>query len=278
MKKFDSIVGIVGLLSAITMFIAQEQNGTWQKYLFAFSPILVAFLFIILRRSYIKLRAFLKMVNELKRNYDIVTGANVTSDLVVRILNTDGDITYERRFRYEVIKNNVTISQTKKDLIGSESSLAGMPPEAIILDSSRAKISLTPTEQAALSTTRAGLPHFDYRWCYKISPPLTEKGDFVEYEYKSQILGSEKKAFTPEGAVFFFIHEAVLMDIECTLISPPLHKIEIIDYNIEQHDGVVQNIPENETPRLEANGHSLKWKPGHRKGASYICHYRVVKA
>jgi hypothetical protein len=276
MRKFDSIVGVTALLVAVTTFLAQESHSGLWKYVLAFCPIVSAALIIFLYRGYLRVRSFLRMVSELKANYDLVTGANVTSQLVVRVMNTGGDITYERRIRYELIKNNVCVKRTKQDLIASEAPLGTMPPHAKVLNSKRVGTCLTPSEHTALESMRSGRKHFDYRWRYDISPQLTKRGDFVEYEYTTMIPESEQKAFTPEGGVFFFEHDAGLMDITCTLISPPMHRIEILKYHIEQHDGAVDNIPDTEKPRLEANGHSLKWKPGHRKGAAYVCCYRIV--
>lgn len=276
MNKLDSIVGFVGLLISVTTFLAQGPYEDPWKYLLAGSPLLLAALLILAHNIFVRFGSLRDTIAHLKHEYELLTGTNVSSHVVVRITNTDGDIRFERRFRYKVIKNGVTIHRTKRDLVGSEAPLGNMPPQARVLKASKVGTMLKAVEAATAESTRAGRKHFDYRWYYDISPALDSKGQYVEYEYVTDIPASEAKAFTDDGAVLCFISEELLMETDCTFISPPTHRIVIIKYHIEQHDGVVKEIPENEKPWLESNGHTLRWTPGFRKGASYVCQYKLT--
>lgn len=276
MKKTDTLLAILGIVLTIIVFLVQgPYTSTWNwKYLVVALPILLTVIAILANRLFEMLKSERLTFRELMEERDAIMGAEITSELVVRILNTEGDASYERKFRYDMVKNT-TIRRTKRDLIGSEVKLNGMPPPARVLGCSNQNMTLTPKEVCADEIIRSGRKHFDYRWYYELSPPLSGKGKFIEYEYESNAPGSEKSAFSEEGGIFFFHHEVILMEMRCVLISPPTHRIQIIDFRVTDSDGNSVNVPSNERPATEANGHMLSWRPAYVKATS-VCRYKLV--
>jgi hypothetical protein len=277
MPRLDIVIGIVALITSIAVFFAQGPYKQPWSYVLALAPIAFALLFIILHWVLRKYKALGQALAHAKREYDYVTGTHTTSDLVVRVNNDKGDISYERKFRIVVIRDGVTIDKTNLDLLSCEAKVDGIPPKASVLRASKDSVSLEAIEVASEELSHGGRRHVDHRWRYKISPPLVGKGQFVEYQYSADIPGSELTAFSEEGSLFFFLHEAVLMDSNCSLVSPSHYRISILEAYVQQYDGQrLDSIPPEEAPKLEANDHVLRWKPVYRKGASFVCRYRLL--
>lgn len=277
MSRSDLIFGVVGILTSISVFVAQGPYSDPLQYLVALVPVLVAATVIVIHQVVLRFRSMTRALTEAKEKYDLLTGTDVSSSLVVRIMNSEGDISYERRVRYELIKDGIVVPKTKNDLIGAEEPISGIPPTPVVLASSVSGVTLQLAESATDEINRGGRKHYDCWWRYRITPALQKKGDFIEYEYSADMPKCEAKAFSEEGALFFFVHEVNLMSVDCTLISPPDYRFELMEYFIEQSGRKVNNILEEEKPRIESNGHSLRWTPAYRKGASYVCRYKLVQ-
>ncbi len=276
MSRSDLIFGVLGILTSISVFVAQgPYNDPWQ-YLVALVPVLIAAIAIAIHRVFLRFRSMTRALAEAKEKYDLLTGTDVSSSLVVRIMNSEGDISYERRVRYELIKDGIVVSKTKNDLIGTEEPIVGGPPTPVVLASSVNGVTLQLAESATDESDRGGRKHYDCWWRYRITPAMRNKGDFIEYEYSAALAKCEAKAFSEEGALFFFVHEVNLMSVDCTLISPPDFRFDLMEYYVEKGGRKVNNILEEEKPKIESNGHSLRWTPAYRKGASYVCRYKLV--
>ena len=212
-----------------------------------------------------------------KTENEFVTSVNLKSTFRVRILNLEGDLHYERYFYLELKKDKL-LKETRKDLVSSEFQIEDFPPKAKLLSSIPRNTTLTPSSISKVESIRGGRKHYDYFWRYTISPPLKKKDDFIEYGYSSIIPKCEPKAFTPEGALFFFYHQAVPLDIKYSLLAPPNYCINIIDYWIEDIDGRKKTLNKTEAPFLDDSGQLLSWLPKYRKGHCFICKYNFVDA
>lgn len=275
MKKGDSFIGIFGLVLTIAVFFAQGPYKHAWSYVTVFAcPILLTAALIALNRSNLNLKQQRRVITRLIKNYNLVMGVNISSELVVRILNTDGDVDCERRLRYEIVKNT-NMHRTKSDLLYSDAPLDSEPPAAKILNCSNSNVRLTAVKVSSDEAVSIDSQHFSCCWYYKLTPPLSGKGQFIEYEYFSRAPASEKNAFTDSGGTFSFHHEVELMQTQCTLIAPPSHRINIIDFNVTMIDGTILEVPKAEQPLIEHNGHMLSWKPMHL-GAKFACRYKLT--
>ena len=176
----------------------------------------------------------------------------------------------------EVLRNGAVEYRTKQDLIGAEVPVPDFPPQATVLSSRPAEVTLSPRDVATTQTTRGGHPHYDYRWAYSISPALRNRGDFVEYSYASLIPKCEAKAFTEAGSLFFFLHESIPLDVEYSLIAPPRHRIHIVEAWIEDSDKARVDLPDADRPSLTIGEQVMTWHPSYRKGHAYLCRYRLI--
>lgn len=124
---------------------------------------------------------------------------------------------------------------------------------------------------------RGGHRHFDCRWAYNITPSLRHKGDFVEYSYASTMPQCEAEAFTEAGALFFFLHESIALDVEYNLIAPPRFKIQIVDAWIEDEDHIRVELPIEDWLTLDVGQQLMRWRPSYRKAHSYVARHRLIK-
>ena len=277
-RKKDILLAAIGLATAITIFVAQGPYESAWSYLFAFSPILISILIIITYKGVARLRRFYQALIHAKEAYDLISATNIKSTFRVRIMNTQGDLHYERYFYVELIKDGVVISKTRKDLVSSEIEIENFPPPAVVKSSIPRNVKLHPCEVYYANTVRGGRQHRDHYWRYEIVPPLRRKGDFIEYGYSSVVPKCEPKVFTDSGALFFFHHEALPLDIRYSLMAPPGYCVEIMDSWTEDYEGRRQEIRPSEAPVVDESGQMLTWQPAYRKRTAFICRYRLISA
>jgi hypothetical protein len=274
--KTDLGLGILGLGMSVTMFLAQGPYTSAWQYAAGLSPLLLAGTGIVAYRSVLKARRIARVFVHAKTSYDLVAAADITSTFTVRVVNENGDVTYDRDYRIELVKNGVTLKRTKLDLVGSEAAIPDFPPGAVITDSNPAGVRLEPRDVSTTLFQRGGRPHYDYRWCYEIIPPLQRKGDYVSFAYSGDVPASEGAAFTENGSIFFFYHETIAMDVINTLIAPPKHRIAILDSWIEDWEGHRSDLPAGTDPELDEARQVLRWRPPYRKGRGFFCRYRLL--
>lgn len=276
--KTDIVLALVGLGTTITVFLAQgPYNSVW-KYALAISPVVLAGCAIATVHAFRRGRHFYRALLHAKEAYDLVTATDIKSTFTVRVLNSEGDLLYERYYNVVLLKDGVTVRKTKQDLVGSEIPIETFPPEVALNSSKPRNIQLAPTDVTFLRTTRGGRPHFDYRWSYEIVPPLRNKGDFVDYSYSAIIPKCEVKAFSEAGSLFFFHHESLPLEVHYSLIAPPKFKIVILESWAEDPDGVRAELPMGDLPQLDKSEQILIWRPSYRKRMCFICKYRLVTA
>jgi hypothetical protein len=216
-----------------------------------------------------------KKNQELEKDY--ISSINLKSTFRVRILNQDGDLHYERYFYLELKKDKI-FTETRKDLVSSEFLIDNFPPTAKVISSIPRNVSLTPSYTSIVESIRGGRKHYDYLWRYKLTPALKKKNDFIEYGYSAIIPKCEPKAFTKEGALFFFYHQSIPLDIKYSLLAPPSYCINIIDYWIEEKSGRKEKLNKSEAPFLDDSGQLLSWLPKYRKEYCFICKYNLIEA
>jgi hypothetical protein len=267
-----------GLATSAAIFIAQGPYSSPWSYFIAFSPLGAVLVLIATYRMAKRGKTYYLALRHAKESYDLITSTDIKSTFRVRITNTRGDLHYERYFLVKLVKNGFEIRRTRKDMVSSEAFISNFPPTAKVISSVPRGISLKPVEIAFEKPVRGGRKHFDHFWKYEISPPLSKKGDFVEYGYSALIPECEPKAFSDEGAFFFFHHEALPLDIKYTLIAPEGYVINIIDNWLEDSDGRRIELSGADRPVVEQSGQMLTWQPYYRKRASFICRYKLTLA
>lgn len=274
--KLELMLGVVSLLSTLTIFVAQgPYNNLWQ-YGVAFSPIFAAVIFIVGCHAFLRVRHFVLALLHAKEAYDLVTATDITSKFAVRILNLQGDLLYERDYHVILLKDKVTIRKTKTDLVGSEVAIENFPPTVKLASSKPSNIRLLPTDVTFYNPVRAGRPHYEYSWAYEISPPLRNRGDFIDYSYSAVIPLCETKAFTDTGSIFYFRHESLPLEVCYTLLSPPNYRISITDSWLENADGQRSELSRSDSPSLDESAQLLTWKPSYRRRMCFMCRYRLV--
>ena len=168
------------------------------------------------------------------------------------------------------------VKYTKNDVIFSENEILGEPPAAKINGSNVPGIELIPREIDAPKSNVGGRSHFQLKWRYEICPPLRNPGEFLNYSYSVPIPKEEAPAFTNNGSIFFFESEAAYTSVECLLIAPESHRIETIDYFVQEPDNSRIKITGAVAPKLSKNSQILSWQLGYRPCAKYIVKYRLV--
>lgn len=215
------------------------------------------------------------------RNSELTLRLNESTSLRstyrVRILNSDGDLHYERYFYLELNKD-IELKETRKDMMGNEVPITDFPPTAKVISSIPRGLSLAASDVVKYESIRGGRKHYDYAWRYQLNPPLKRKRDFIEYGYSAIIPKGEPKAFSSEGALFFFYHHAIPLDIKYSLIAPPGYCINILDYWIEDYDGRKEILAKSEAPILDDSGQLLSWLPTYKNGYCFICRYNLIAA
>lgn len=274
----DISSGGFGLGMALVIFFAQgPYDHVWQ-YMFVAAPVLVASLFIgahIAQRRFGKLRRALSRARIL---YELLNGTDEDTSVVVRIINTDGDVSVHRRSRLRLVKDGVSVTNTTKSFIGSEKEVPDLPPTAKIVTASNVNQAIRGSTVSIVDpgSANAGDIKFAYEWRYDLDPPLRDKGSFVEYEYSLIVPRAAALAFSDEGSEVNFSHTAVSSNVDCTLISCEGHSIEILECFSQESEGNRSPLDPAEAPVLKASGHVLSWKPAYRKGALFVCRYKVV--
>jgi hypothetical protein len=270
-------LSIIGILTALIIFFVQEPSGIW-SYLFVLSPLAIAALFYIIIKAASRFKRKYQALIHAKESYNLVTAVSIKSTYRVEILNEQGDLHYERYFFYELIKDGVTINKTRKDLVSSEVKINNFPPSANVISSIPNNISLKPCEVYSDTAIRSERKHYDYYWRYKINPALRNKDDCLEYGYSAKIAECEPKAFSDKGALFFFHHEALPLDVHYSLTAPRGYSIKIMDSWIEDNSGRKHEISGSNSPNINESGQILSWHPTYRKQATFICKYKMVPA
>lgn len=276
--KSDLLFALVGLGTTVTIFLAQGPYDKAWKYGLALSPLVVSILAIAGYRAYKKAQHFYLALVHAKEAYDLVTATDINSIFNVRIMNEDGDLLYERYFNIKLLKDGVAIRKTKYDLVSSESPIDDFPPSTKVHSSYPNNIALHPADITKSKPIRGGRTHHDYRWCYEINPPLRNKDDFIEYGYSALIPKCEPGAFQEQGALFFFHHESIPLDVNYSLMAPPKYKIHIMESWMEDQEGRRKELPQEDLPQLEKGEQYLKWHPHYRKRMCFICKYRLIEA
>jgi hypothetical protein len=278
MKKTEIAFAVLGIATAITVFLAQGPYQHLWQYALALSPLVFAAVIIAARRGWARARHFVNALLHAKEAYDLVTATDMRSTFTVRVLNSDGDLLYERYYHIVLIKDGVSIRKTRQDLVGAEIPIDRFPPKAVVKLSKPKNMQLTPTDVTYSRRRRGDREHYDYRWCYEIVPPLRNKGDYVDYSYSAEIPRCEATAFTDRGSLFFFHHEAIPLDIHYSLIAPPNYRIEIDKTWVEDLDGARSEVPTPDQPHLDDSNQVLQWKPTYRRRSCFVCKYRFVRA
>ncbi len=275
-RRSGVVIGWLGIVLSVVVFLAQGPYHQIWQYALVLAPLVIALLIIRAGPTVQSFRRYRRAWIHAREAFDWVTGTDITSTFTVRVQNTKGDLLYERYFRVEVLRDGVVENRTKQDLVGAEVPIPDFPPEAKVLASRPSGVKLVPHEPLKTQTTRGGHLHYDCRWAYNITPALRKKGDFVEYSYSSLIPKCEAKAFTEGGALFFFLHESIPLDVEYSLIAPPRYTVQIVDAWIEDSDRVRIDLPDEDRPTLAIGAQVMTWHPTYRKGHSYICRYRLI--
>lgn len=275
-RRTQAVVGGLGIVLAVAVFLAQGPYDQWWKYALVATPLLVALAILRARSLVRRLQRYRRALIHAKEAFDWVSGTEITSTFTVRVQNAKGDLLYERFFRVAVLRDGAVEYKTKQDLVGAEVPIPDFPPKATILSSRPAGVVLAPRDVATVQTMRGGHPHFDYRWAYSITPALRKKGDFIEYSYASLIPKCEAKAFTEAGSLFFFLHESIPLDVEYSLIAPPRYRIHIVEAWIEDPDKTRIDLPDDDRPELSKGDQVMTWYPSYRKAHAYLCRYRLI--
>jgi hypothetical protein len=278
LRRLETALAVAGLLMSVAVFLAQGPYDRAWKYMIVALPMVVVAIVILARPALRRFQRFGRAMIHAKEAFDWIMGTKIESTFTVRIQNTKGDLLYERWFRLEVLKNGVVEDRTKQDLVGAEVPIPGFPPNAIVNSSRPHGVTLTPRDVVMFKTVRGQHDHFDYRWAYEIQPALRNRGDYVEYSYSSLIPKCEAKAFTEGGALFFFLHDSIALDVLYSLFAPPRYRIHIVEAWIEDADRRRNDLPKEDWPTLSHGDQVMSWQPTYRKKHSYIARYRLLPA
>ena len=272
--NFDSLVGIIGLVTTFIIFIIQSPNASSKDYLLIFSPLAIATLIVITRISYNCFRDKFSGLLAAIKYFNQIDSLRASALMYVRVENDCGDTNYERNYKYRQVRNGARNRVTLEDGICSSVPLNCIPPAVQIKDSNlnSVRVSGQKTEEKVVRIN--GKKHFCYKWKYRVDPPLSKMGDFVDFNYFFSIPNLEKDAFTDEGSIFGYYVTAPYVDVECVLFSPASYFIEVIEKFIEEPDSRRIEVPEDSQPQLSISNNILTWKPRFRYNAKYICRYR----
>ncbi|MET0518141.1 MAG: hypothetical protein ABW005_04820 [Burkholderiaceae bacterium] len=265
--QFDALVGVLGVALSVSVFFAQGGGGSLAANLFGLSPLLLALIWIYLRR-------LLRRIARIQGALAMLTNARLDTNMVIKIENAQGDVRMEKRIRIEASKDGAGLSFTKNEVLFSEVPIAQIPPPATVIRASNPRVALRPRYVDKSEVDVGGSRNHRYDWRYEISPPIEQRGHFVEFAYEVDIPRCEASAFTAAGGKIFYDHSAFETEAEVSLFSPAGYRIVISRTYLELSDGSQE--PCSAAPQLPAGGHLLSWKPQYKRGARSVCEYRLV--
>jgi hypothetical protein len=275
-SKKEIVITLFGISISILIFFSQGPYDNWWQYALPFLPLILALILAIIFRILLSSYGLRKTLSILREKYDLITSIRGSSQMVVRIINEQGDVDYEREYHLELIKS-VPITSTKQEHISSTETISTIPPSVELLYSSIQPQSLIPEGTNQQMEQIAGKLHTHYSWRYKISNPLRKAGDKLDYRYKISIPKSESSAFSDAGSLLYLECGAIFININMCLISPPGYAIDIIEYKTTDYDGSERPLKCEMTPVLNAANEVLTWCPPYAHGIRYICRYRCIK-
>ena len=97
-------------------------------------------------------------------------------------------------------------------------------------------------------------------WLPRIAPALT-KGNRLRYAIRTKTPGTEKAAFTEEGAPLGMAALLPVGELFLHAIAPEGHRFEIVETYICDYNGA--NLPMEDRhgkPELESEGREIKWR------------------
>jgi hypothetical protein len=228
--------------------------------------LIIALFLIWLRRAY---RALRRARNLLA----LATAVRTDTESLTRIENDRGDVTIEHHVKLQLVTDAERVFETRDEAYSTKHDVVA-PPPATILASGVANRKLRIKFVYRGTVDISGELHTRQAWAYVIDPPLTRKGDFVEYSFAVQVPAMEADAFRPDGGIYFWEGGHDAGPGEVTLMAPPAHSIELLDAWVEEFDGTRVSVEQRNGPEVEAS-RSIRWHPEWKRGGRHVIRYRV---
>ncbi|ADQ80787.1 hypothetical protein Palpr_2657 [Paludibacter propionicigenes WB4] len=272
--NFDIISLVIGVLTSVSIFIAQgPYTETW-KYLIPITPLFFVILVISLKQLVLSIYNSKSKFNHIKDELDFITSTKTHASLFVRIENQEGDLHVTKNQLIELFKENIIKSTS--EVMFSEHKLEQLPSTLKTTNKSTNNAIVTLKNTLLTEETINNTDVIRHEWKYEINPPLTKKGDIVEYTYEYEMPNEIKDAFTNQGDFLILEQGNFTQDISLTVIAPKKYKFVIIRSYIEDYIGKKTDILEKECiPKLSKNNSILEWNTSYKKFSRYVCHYQL---
>jgi len=272
--NFDTVSFGAGICTSLLIFISQgPYDKTW-KYLLPFTPL--GFVIIILTIKRIVLFIINSKIKYLIEELNFIKSTKIKASWLLRVENPSGDLHVTKCHLLKLMTNS-RIRKTTDELIYSSNDLADLPPMPVIKNKNK-NFTLKIHNVRKNTEFIDGIETKKYKWRYEINPPLSKKGDFIEYFFEYSMPEEVKSAFTDKGDILVLEQRNYFQDTKLSLIAPKSYIIVLCDSYIEDYDGTRKEIESNEfKPHLTINNTILEWKTKFRHFSRYICKYKLIK-
>jgi hypothetical protein len=207
-------------------------------------------------------------IKELKiRNGQIKSIRNVEREMHVngKILNTEGDLVYNSRIKI-INKVNSPLEFLYRDFYSTPGeSITLSSPKVVSSSSSELGINerYKTSYEKTIKIDAKNEKHKFIECEYNLEPPLNGINDFIEYDLELTAKKHAKSAFEESGLVEGFIVKNVGKSISMTISAPANYTIKLIDYWIEDQQGLRQEELKSKldgSPVLSENDSQICWK------------------